>query len=358
MCICIYGGTMAGNTLFNSVLIDKIKFNIPKDYVNDEIKEHYKDIMLKYFPQNAFKITISRGRLNIEFTPTRYKVNSVEITDTNLIMPYEKELFKLFEELGFYKLDSELLQKFTVVKLHLTKNINTENHPARYIDMLGNRSYKLGLQPLFNSSTSTNRTLTLSTLKKNSEQGDTMENKHIIFYDKVQELKDKAGINEVYLRLTPEDKNQYLKAYQAEANCLLLKRINILRCELQYAHSHKLKTLEDFLLKTNNAKKLHLATLLDLLKEQKLYSALDNFYTQELRKYVFFDDFSKDIKLSGLERQFADLLDGVSTTWLLNHYENSQRKSLQKVIRKIQRVSTSAAYNELYKKKSIFPLET
>ena len=349
---------MAGNTLFNSILIDKIRFNVPKDNVDDEIIEHYKNIMLKYFPQNAFKITVSRGRLNVEFTPTRYKMNNIEINDTNLIMPYEKELLNLFEELGFYKLDSELLQEFTVVKLHLTKNINTENQPARYIDMLGNRSYKLGLQPLFNSSTSANKTLTLSTLKKNSEKDDTMGNKHIIFYDKVQELRDKAGINEVYLRLAPKDKNQYLKAYQAEANCLLLQRLNILRCELQYSHSHKLKILEGFLLKTNNANKLHLATLLDLLKEQKLYSALNDFYTQELRKYVFFEDLSEDVKLSGLERQFADLLDGVSATWLLNHYENSQRKSLQKVIRKIQRVSTSAAYNELYEKLSIIPLET
>ena len=358
MCICIYGGFMAGNTLFNSILIDKIRFNLPKDYVNDEIKEHYKDIMSKHFPQNAFKITISRGRLNIEFTPTRYKVNSIEITDTNLIMPHEKELFELFEELGFYELDRELLQEFTVVKLHLTKNINTENQPARYIDMLGNRNYKLGLQPLFNSSTSTNRTLTLSTLKKNSEQGDTMGNKHIIFYDKVQELKDKANINEVYLRLTPEDKSQYLKAYQAEANCLLLQRLNILRCEFQYAHSHKLKIVENFLLNIDNANKLHLATLLDLLMEQKLYSALNDFYTQELQKYVFFEGLSEDVKLSGLETQLADLLDGVSTTWLLNHYDNSQRKSLQKVIRKIQRVSTSAAYNELCEKLSIFSLET
>ena len=65
---------MAGNTLFNSILIDKIRFNVPKDNVDDEILEHYKNIMLKYFPQNAFKIT-SDALLRKESVGAHYLVD-------------------------------------------------------------------------------------------------------------------------------------------------------------------------------------------------------------------------------------------------------------------------------------------
>lgn len=159
-------------------------------------------------------------------------------------MPTEQELFMLFKELGFYNLPENIYNSFIVSKFHLTKNFYTQNTVPRYIKMLKNRKYRAGLKPIQNTSNVTNTSLILSTLKKNYADKNIVGNKLILFYDKVQELKDKAYLNDINLPvpLPMEDVNILPKrCYNNKPPYLSLNNLHIIRCELQYATSVKLK---------------------------------------------------------------------------------------------------------------------
>lgn len=343
--------------LFNDLLIDKLRF-----YINDTdfdinnraaFLANIKKVMSSHYPDNAYRLNTSRQRISLEFTPTRYRTKEGQ-TDTNLIMPTEEELYKLFKELGFYNLPENIYNSFVVSKLHLTKNFYTQNAVPRYIKMLKNRKYRAGIKPIQNTSNVTNTSLILSTLKKDYSDKNIIGNKVILFYDKVQELKDKAALNEIYLRdpLPLKDVNILPKgAYSNNPPYLSLNNLHILRCELQYATSVKLKKISDFIFDTKNNHDLRLATLLNLLKEQKLYSTLERFYTNELRNNVFFDEpLNSEVKLSKHEKLLAELIKGKSATRLLGMYKGSPKNSLSRVLKKLQMAeSRNKLYVELYR---------
>ena len=348
---------MAGK-LFNAILIDKLRF-----YADDELfknlntvdfVKNLEKVMSGYYPNNAYMTDTSRHRISLEFTPTRYRVNE-EHTDTNLIMPTEKELLNFFRELGFYNLPESIYNGFIVSKFHLTKNFYTKNTVPKYIKALGNRKYKGGIKPINNTSNSTNTSLTLSTLKKNYDIDNIVGNKKIVFYDKVQNLKDKASLVDIYLRepLSIDDVKFLPKgAYSNNPPYLCLRNLHILRCELQYATSVKLKKISDFIFGTKNSHDLRLGTLLDLLQEGKLYSTLENFYTKELSDNVFFDKpITTEIKLNKYEKLLAELIKCKSATRLIGMYKGSQKESLSRVLKKIQMADNSnSLYAELYRK--------
>lgn len=347
-----------GGRLFNALLIDKLRFYIDNKYFNntDRFKflENIKKVMFSHYPDNAFMLDTSRHRLSLEFTPTRYRIKEDQ-TDTNLIMPTEQELFKLFKELSFYDLPDNIYNSFIVSKIDIAKNFYTEKSVPRYIEMLKNRKYRAGLKPIQNTSNITNTSLILSTLKKNYADKNIIGNNLTLFYDKVQELKDKAYLNDIYLpvHLPPEDVCMLPKrAYSNNLSCLGLNNLHIIRCELQYATSVKLKKISDFIFNTKDSHDLRLATLLNLLKEQKLYSTLERFYTNELRNNVFFDEpITTDVKLSKHEKLLAELIKGKSATRLLGMYKGSQKESLSRVLSKLQMADNSnSLYVELYRK--------
>lgn len=348
---------MAGK-LFNALLIDKLRFYIDNNAFNNEDTSKFivniEKVMSAYYSNNAYLIDTSRHRISLEFTPTRYRTEEGQ-TDTNLIMPTEQELYNLFKELGFYDLPENIYNSFVVSKLHLTKNFYTQNAVPRYIKMFKNRKYRAGIKPIQNTSNITNTSLILSTLKKNYSDKNIIGNKVILFYDKVQELKDKAALNEIYLRdpLPLKEVNILPKgAYSNNPPYLSLNNLHLLRCELQYATSVKLKKLSDFIFDTKNNHDLRLATLLNLLKEQKLYSTLERFYTNELRNNVFFDEpVTKEVKLSKHEKLLVELIKGKSATRLLGMYKGSQKDSFSRVLRKLQMTDNSnSLYTELYRK--------
>lgn len=348
---------MAGR-LFNALFLDKLRFYIDDRVFNNANISNFianiEKVMSGYYPNNAYLIDTSRHRISLEFTPTRYRTKEGQ-TDTNLIMPTEEDLYKLFKELGFYDLPENIYNNFIVSKLHLTKNFYTQNTVPRYIKMLKNRKYRAGLKPIQNTSNVTNTSLILSTLKKDYSDKNIIGNKMILFYDKVQELKDKAALNEIYLRepLLLKDVNILPKgAYSTHPPYLTLDNLHILRCELQYATSVKLKKISDFIFDKKGSLDLRLATLLNLLKKQKLYSTLERFYTNELQNNVFFDEpISTEVKLSKHEKLLVELIKGKSATRLLGMYKGSQKDSLSRVLRKLQMADDSnSLYVELYRK--------
>lgn len=343
--------------LFKDLLIDKLRFYInDTDFSNADRSEfiaNIKNVMSSHYPDNAYRLNTSRQRISLEFTPTRYRTNKGQ-TDTNLIMPEEQTLFELFENLGFYNLPENIYNSFIISKIHLTKNFYTQNAVPRYIKMLKNRKYRAGIKPIQNTSNVTNTSLILSTLKKDYSDKNIIGNKVILFYDKVQELKDKAALNEIYLREPLPLKNVNILpkgAYSNNPPYLSLNNLHILRCELQYATSVKLKKISDFIFDTKNSHDLRLATLLNLLKEQKLYSTLERFYTNELRNNVFFDEpLNSEVKLSKHEKLLAELIKGKSATRLLGMYKGSPKNSLSRVLKKLQMAdSRNKLYVELYR---------
>lgn len=347
-----------GGRLFNALLIDKLRFYIDDKYFSNAYKskfiENIDKVKSSYYSDNAFMLDTSRHRISLEFTPTRYRTKEGQ-TDTNLIMPTEQELFELFKELGFYELHDNIYNSFIVSKIDLAKNFYTQYTVPRYIKMLKNRKYRAGLKPIQNTSNVTNTSLILSTLKKNYADKNIVGNKVILFYDKVQELKDKATLNEIYLRdplPLKEVKILPKGAYCNNPPYLCLNNLHIIRCELQYATSVKLKKISDFIFDTKNSHDLRLATLLNLLKEQKLYSTLERFYTNELRNNVFFDEpLNSEVKLSKHEKLLVELIKGKSATRLLGMYKGSQKDSLSRVLRKLQMTDNSnSLYTELYRK--------
>lgn len=347
-----------GGRLFNTILIDKLRvYADDKLFTDVNISGFISSIqsaMSSYYPNNAFMIDTSRHRISLEFTPTRYRVNE-EHTDTNLIMPTEEELLNLFVKLGFYDLPESIYNGFIVSKFHLTQNFYTQNTVPRYIKMLGNRKYKGGIKPIRNTSNTTNTSLILSTLKKDYSRKNIIGNKVILFYDKLQELKDKASLVEIYLhKPLPIDDIKFLPkgSYSNNPPCLSLRNLHILRCELQYATSVKLKKISDFIFDTKDSHDLRLGTLLDLLKEGALYSTLEKFYTHELNNNVFFDKpLTTEIKLSKHEKLLAELIKGKSATRILGMYKGSQKESLSRVLKKLQMADNSnSLYEELYRK--------
>ena len=345
-----------GGKLFNSILIDKFTTYIDEHLIsyNENFNiEKLNSVLLSHYPSNAFHIHTSRRKLRLEFTPTRYKVNN-EHSDTNIIMIPENTLYELFKELGFYSISEEMYDSFVISKLHLTKNICTKLAVPNYIKMFSKRTYKNGLKPLEFSSNSTNKSLVLSTLKKNITDNDIVGNKKILFYDKVQDLKDKANLRELFLReeLDVEDIQQIpITAYNKSNKYLNLHNLHILRCELQYAESTKLRKISDFITNKKDSKNLKLSTLLNLLMQGNLYSTLDKFYTYELKNSVFFNTpIEKQVKLNKYELLLLELTKNKSAIKLLNLYQDKQKQSLRNVLNKLQKIDNNKLYKELYSK--------
>lgn len=343
---------MVGN-LFNTILIDKLKFYIVTSLAVEKYfdLEKLKTTMQRLYPNNAFCLKTSRGMISLEFTPTRLKING-SYTDTNLQMPSEEVFERIFDELGFYSLPEDILENIIISKLHLTKNIVTKNDVPKYINFLKGRQYNNGIKPLYDSSSLSNDSLTLSTLKRDCSNKNIIGNKKILFYDKVQELKDKANLYNVQLKKPLLEEEISLlpnELYFEEGQLLKLNKLNILRCELQYSESSKLKIVEDYITKTKGNKRLKLVTLLNFLKKRKLYQVLDSFYTSELEKTVFFNG-PQNIQLNNLERLLKYLIKGKSSTLLLGLYQNKKQKaSLTSVLKKIQKSGERSYYEELYK---------
>lgn len=142
---------MVGNTLLNTLLIDKLVIRADKALLNTDTEtlvNKWQTVMEQHFPANAYEIKTSWNMVRLIFTPTRYGNNADGITDTNLIMPLEAELRSLFQELGFYDLDENDLKAFNVAEIHLTMNILVESSTSLYLRYLKNRSYK-GFLPHF-----------------------------------------------------------------------------------------------------------------------------------------------------------------------------------------------------------------
>ena len=349
---------MSGN-----LLIDKLGFYAPipdlTDLgadVNSQLNQMNK-CMGKFFPQNAYTLKTSRQKLSLCFTPTRYMKNNEKYTDTNLEMPTEDELYGLFVKLDLYNLDDNVIDKYRVSVLHLTKNNFMNNPPINYIDFLSMRMYKKRFKALLHHSSDINKTLYVSTLAKHFTEKDKVGDRQYLFYDKAQELQDKANIKEVVLRLGLSEEEQALipsEAYNAGTKTLYLDKVNILRCELQYRYKPKLQNISDFITGKKGKDGLNLKTLLDLLKERKLYETLERYYIKALQEVIFYQEpvIKEKIKLNNYEQMFAELIneEPLPPSLMKIFKDNGFGDSFSNLLKKVQSSDINPLYTELYNK--------
>ena len=352
---------MSGN-----LLIDKLGFYAPIPDLTDlgadvdfQLNQMNK-CMGKIFPQKAYTLKTSRQKLSLCFTPTRYMKNDEKYTDTNLEMPTEAELYELFVKLGLYNLDDNVIDNYRVSVLHLTKNNYMDNPPIKYINFLSNRQYKKRFKALLHHSSDTNKTLYVTTLTKHFTEKDKVGDRQYLFYDKAQELQDKANIKEVVLRFGLSKEELPLvpsEAYNAGTKTLYLDKVNILRCELQYRYKPKLQNISNFITGKKGKDGFKLKTLLDLLKERKLYETLEKYYIKALQEVIFYQDpvIKEKIKLNKYEQMFAELIneEPLPPSFMSIYKNNGFGDSFSNLLKKVQSADINPLYTELYNKLGI-----
>lgn len=355
--------------MFGEILVDKIRINISvhiliqKKININSFKRWIKVILSKYFFKGAFNVTLSRNQVKITLTPTRFKpISDYTYTDVNLEMPSETWLYDLLMELGCFKSENRrIVEACKVVKLHLTKNLITEHPVITYIDSLSNRTYKRMKANIIESN-ETNRTLSIATPKRDRKVKNTNGDRQFILYDKSQQLKDKAGFEYVILKapLSEEEKRLIpLKYYSEQTGYLRISKLNIARLELQYANSSKLKKLSQFITCKEDTG-LQLCTLLDLLEEGNLYSKLEQFYTEELREYIFFNVPQNEpqpaTRWNGL---FSELINNADIKSMIALYSECTTEKLNNkgnfmtAVKEAQKTASDDLYAELYNKLGI-----
>lgn len=346
-----------GNTLLDKIritflasILSEIGFK-EKDYI-----ETVRETLGNYYPNSAYSVSKSRGEIKITLTPTRFKPpHNCGYTDVNLEMPSEKWLLNLLLELGFK--NRRFSETARIVWIHLTKNVIMDKSVPLYKKFLSVHPFACGFKHTYVYSSEDNATLRLSTQKRNKEKKDINGDRMIIFYDKVQELRDKAHLDSITLKEPLiEDEIALLKShevyYSKRLRSLDLYNLNLLRCEQQYRYKEKIKPLARFL-NGNNKDILSVNTLINLLEEESLYEKLNSFYTQQLKKIIFYNEPNiKEVKpFDSYQRSFFDLIQNADIKELKLIYEAcGLSDKFEKILKQFFKFYADDLYAELYQK--------
>ena len=351
-------------SIIGNILIDKLRINIPISLLEElginaeKHKQDLKNILIKYFlDKKAYSVSTAYGYLRITLTPTRFKPNDrATYTDTNLEMPSEFWLLNLFNELGFNNKNRRIVESSNITWIHLTKNIITDKAPLDYIMFFADFPLRKRFISSLISSNRRNTSLRLSTSKRDASKKDILGDRIFIFYDKTQELLNKANAGNVILKFPlNDDEIKYISQhggwYMKEGHYLNIRLLNFLRCELQYRYKDKIQPLQKFLNPKSKEDNLTMATIIDLLREKELYTKLETFYTNELREVVFYKLPNEPQKqLTSYKRAFADLLGDTDLTTLQLLYDSFDLGNIFKNNRTNLQKSSIDLYRELYKK--------
>ena len=349
---------MVGNTLFDTILPDKLKVSISiKAFENFDImnfKQRICTALKNHFPDNAFEVKLTKTTLYFWITPTRYRTSPSDNkhTDTNLIPPTEEELYNLFIEMGLVELTAQNEDSIVVNWLDITKNTLVSKPVSAYIKLLKNRLYKGFLEVIDDSSSAKNTSIVISALKKDCTEKDITGTRKYIFYDKMQQLKDKSSLRSVELRRPLTNKEiQMLPVGSCNETGTFIdfRGIYILRTELQFKQNNKLQYVSQFLTGNKSDTKLKFSTILELLEKRELYAKLDEYFTYTVKTNIFYDNPNNNTRLTSYDRLLLRLIKNQSKTSLLIMYEFDEKlHNLAKaVLFKIQ--SAEASANELYK---------
>ena len=341
--------------MFGNLLIDKfrVSLKINDRFIAFELQKDLKNVLSRHFKENNYTVSFDKRYLRITFTPTLYLEdvrNNQDIPIINLEMISEETFLSLLQQI--YNI---LGENAVVTWIDLTKNLLTSATPTEYITALS----KLKLKYPYKQTDyqSKDRTLILASLKRSDDVNCRNLNRQINFYSKVDELIAKTKTRFLdNVELSDEEVKQIPGInYQEERRRLFLKGLNILRCEQRYKYTTNIKRITHFLTGSKSTNELTLLILIELLERKVLYSQLEEFYTQELRKYVFYNDIcnEKNIKLNKHECIIRDLVRecGINLNDFQVMFEElGFKEQFVYTIKKLHYNTIGVCYEELYKK--------
>jgi len=300
--------------MFGNILIDKLRISLKLDGVFDSYnaKKILDNVMSKHFRKDNCNVEYDKRYFRVTFTPTLYLDDVMEEEGKpilNLQMPEQHKFLFLLQQIY------EVLGDNAVITwIDVTKDILTLLDANKYIKALSKWKPKYPYNKSKYTSRTKNVTLTLSPRKRKNVVDCKNKNRIITFYSKVSQIKAKSKtrfVDNVWLsdeEIELLSTEEYKDRYNAETGRLFFDNLNILRCEQRYKYSNNIKRITHFLTGSNEADKLTLSILIKLLENDELYPKLDEFYTNELRKYVFYYDIDEDedIKLNKHEEIVRD----------------------------------------------------
>ena len=353
-------------TMFGNILIDKLRISLKLNGEFDpyNAKKILDGIMFKHFRKENCTVEHDKRYFRVTFTPTLYLDNVMKEEGKpifNLQMPELSKFLLLLEQI--YEV---LGDNATITWIDVTKDILTLLNADKYIKAL----YKWKPKYPYNKSKYTSRiknvTLTLSPRKRKNVVDCKNNNRIIKFYSKVREIKTKTKgkarfVDNVWLsdeEIELLSRDDCHVEYDAEIGRLFFDDLNILRCEQSYRFSNNIKRITHVLTGSKDEGKLTLRLLIELLRKDELYKKLDEFYTEELRKYVFYHDINedKDIKLNKYEEIVKDYViefDLDITDYQCLFDESGFNDKFLYSMKKVLYRSISDYYRDLYRKYEI-----
>lgn len=347
--------------MFGNILIDKLRFSVKRDEIFNpySAQTKLKNIMSKYFRKNNYTVNFDKCYFRITFTPTLYLDNVIKSEGKpvlNLEMISEEKLLKLLKEIY-----ATLEENAVVTWIDLAKNTLPTLPALEHIKALSKRQFKYPYRVNDCTSQCGNTSLILSPVKRNNDVKSRNKNRQICFYAKVNEINNKTKVPFIDdVHLSDDEIAQIPETnYERETGRLWLNgknNLNILRCEQRYKFTTNIQRITRYLTGSKDEKQLTLSLLIELLEEGNLYKKLDEFYTNELSKYVFFDDImqEKNVKLNKHEEIVRDTLveqDNVDIKIFQHLFEETGFKNqFMYSTKKILYHITGKYYEELYNK--------
>lgn len=328
---------------------------VTKGFNCNKAKSSLDLLMKKHFRENNYTVNYNKTYFRVTFTPTLY-LDTVEDNDNkpihNLEMIKEEDLLELFTRIYEVLGDSAI-----ITWIDLTKNILLEESACKYIEAISKWKIKYPYRKHPVTSKVKNTTLTLSPLTRKNIVNCKNPNRKITFYPKIKELESKSKVrfldnvwlSEEEIRQLPQN------SYQKETGRLFLKDLNIVRCEQRYKFTKNIKRITQAITDSEDGNELTLALLIELLERGELYSKLDEFYSNELREYVFYDNFDEDkeVKLNKQEDRIKDLVikhDVDIADFQHLFYDIGYKDHFNRSTKKVYYHTRGAYYNELYEK--------
>lgn len=352
--------------MFGNILIDKLRISLKlgSEFNPYNAKKILDDIMSKHFRKENYIVNYDKSYFRVTFTPTLYLDDAIEAEGKfiyNIKMPELSKFLLLLK-----KIYGVLGENAVITWIDITKDVITLLDAHKYIKALSKWKPKYPYNKSEYTSGIKTVTLTLSPRKRKDVVDCKNDNRKITFYSKVNQIKAKTKgyarfIDNVWLsdeEIELLSREGYKNRYDAEIGRLFFDNLNILRCEQRYKYSNNIKKITHILTGSKEVGKLTLPLFIKLLEANELYEKLNEFYTEELRKYVFYHNIDEDeyIKLNKHEEIVKDYVkeyDLDITDFQCLFEEVRLKNQFTYSIKKVLYHTISEYYKDLYKKYQI-----
>ncbi len=329
--------------------VDKLRFCCERLSIDLQTLEDIEASAKEQF-YGALKFT--KGKFSfIEITPTRLKRENEQ--QHNLQRPCQL-LFR--DALNNTFLTEQ--NRFWCTGIHIAIDVVMPRPIQNYIQFLGGLKYRY-LVPNMHSTSLNNKSLYLAPAKIKKSAKNYTERHLIKFYDKRQEYIDKHNVSIVHLNepLSEDEINILGEAYNRNEHTVDLRRINLLRIEVELKGTNALQNLVTRFgsIRVNN--RVTSNRIVRAINWQAFNRIIENFLIEHLNKYIF-SQFVENVieKTSDSYTKFAaELLTNSGNIYKYKNIfkefihidKNLDRKFSDLVTKSRQYVSQNALFNEL-----------